>query len=146
MGMNGMLVTFIVIVAAGFGVLMGFAVTQYFYPVTPYRNVRDDVEGQLGQQNQLAYMSETRARNKQEIVRYYIPKVARQAVLRGSKDDRNSSQSKNLYAESCRALTGFANDVPENSNQAMGYENPHIVSSPLKSEDTPSRYRLWLAA
>ena len=131
MGMNGMLVTFIVIVAAGFAVLMGFAVTQYFYPVTPYRNVRDDVEGQLGQQNQLAYMSETRARNKQEIFRNYKPKVARQAVLLDSNDDGNSSQSKKLYAKSCPALTGFANNVLEKTNQATGFDSPHVVSSSI---------------
>jgi hypothetical protein len=71
MALNGMLVTFIVIVAAGFGVLMGFAITQYFFSSTPVRGFRNDVEGQQGQQDQAAYMVQVRTRNKEELFAKY---------------------------------------------------------------------------
>lgn len=90
MALNGMLVTFIVIVAAGFGVLLGFAVTQYFFSATPPRSYRDDVEGQQGQHDQLAYMVEVRTRNREELFAKYNPGYTPRPVMQDFDNDSES--------------------------------------------------------
>jgi hypothetical protein len=90
MALNGMLVTFIVIVAAGFGVLMGFAITQYFFSSTPVRNFRSDVEGQQGQQDQMAYMVQVRTRNKEDLFAKYNPGHSPRPVVQDIDTDGES--------------------------------------------------------
>jgi hypothetical protein len=90
MALNGMLVTFIVIVAAGFGVLMGFAITQYFFSSTPTRGFRNDVEGQQGQQDQMAYMVQVRTRNKEDLFANYGPGYSPRPVMQDIDTDGES--------------------------------------------------------
>lgn len=90
MALNGMLVTFIVIVAAGFGVLMGFAITQYFFAANSPRSFRDDVEGQQGQQNQMAYMVQVRTRNREDLFAKYGPGYSPRPVMQDIDTDGES--------------------------------------------------------
>jgi hypothetical protein len=90
MALNGMLVTFIVIVAAGFGVLMGFAITQYFFSSNPVRGFRNDVEGQQGQQDQVAYMVQVRTRNKEDLFATYNPGHSPRPVMQDIDTDGES--------------------------------------------------------
>jgi len=90
MALNGMLVTFIVIVCAGFGVLLGFAIAQYFYPANPPRPFRSDVEGQQGQHDQIAYMVEVRARNREDLFAKYNPGYTPRPVMQDFDNDSES--------------------------------------------------------
>lgn len=70
--LNGVLVTFLVIVGAGFAVLICFAVSHRFMTARQ-RNATDEagIDGHVGDLSQAAYMSQVRDRNRQDLLHKY---------------------------------------------------------------------------
>lgn len=71
--LNGVLVTFLVIVGAGFAVLVGFAISHRFMGQRQGRNSAgiEGVDGQVSDLSQASYMAQVRDRNRQELLHKY---------------------------------------------------------------------------
>lgn len=71
--MNGVLVTFLVIVGAGFAVLICFAISHRFMSSRSGRDSAGDsgVDGQVGDFSQASYMAQVRDRNRQDLLHKY---------------------------------------------------------------------------
>ncbi|GAB7324442.1 hypothetical protein MBLNU13_g08368t3 [Cladosporium sp. NU13] len=70
--LNGVLVTFLVIVGAGFAVLICFAVSHRFMTARQRDSAGESgVDGQVSDLSQAAYMSQVRDRNRQDLLHKY---------------------------------------------------------------------------
>ena len=70
--LNGVLVTFLVIVGAGFAVLICFAVSHRFMTTRQRSSAGDSgVDGQVSDLSQAQYMSQVRDRNRQDLLHKY---------------------------------------------------------------------------
>jgi hypothetical protein len=71
--LNGVLVTFLVIVGAGFAVLICFAISHRFMSARLAQNSGGEsgIDGQVGDLSQAAYMAQVRDRNRQDLLHKY---------------------------------------------------------------------------
>lgn len=91
--MNGVLVTFLVIVGAGFAVLIGYAVSHRFMTGRERSSDVDvGLEGQVGLQSQAVYMAQVRDRNRQDLVGKYGSRYQMRPISQNMESAAGTSQ------------------------------------------------------
>jgi len=91
--MNGVLVTFLVILGAGFAVLIGYATSHRFLSGRERSSDVDiSLESQLGAQSQAAYMAQVRDRNRQDLVGKYGGRYQMRPVMQDMESEVGTSQ------------------------------------------------------
>ena len=90
--LNGVLVTFLVIVGAGFAVLICFAISHRF--MTTRRSSAGDsgADAPISDMSQASYMAQVRDRNRQDLLHKYGWKYELRPVV-GDVESRAGSQS-----------------------------------------------------
>ena len=90
---NGVLVTFLVIVGAGFAVLIGYATSHRFLAQRgQYVDPDQSLENTVGPHSQAAYMANVRDRNRQDLVSNYGGKYMLRPVVQDVESGVGTSQ------------------------------------------------------